>query len=677
MEHPMRVLGPVTGREVELRDDDMLVSRTDPRGVIIFANDAFVRVSGFSREELLGSPHNIVRHPDMPAAAFADLWATIQAGRTWVGMVKNRCKNGDHYWVRATVSPQYAEGRLLGYISIRSKPSREEVAAAEALYARMRAGARIRLRGGSRAPQPLLAALLSLRGRVLTLAAAGLLFFLGSIAAGWWALERVERDLLSIYEERLVPLGRVGAITADYYEIYTHVGCLASEQGDPLQHAAGLREHWQSLERALRALAEQSFTEEERALLARLQGAVARLGSEVVQPILKAGEAKGSAFAYSVAATDIWTRGVLGALIEEVDAVLSALRRHEEEAAQATIVENQERQRRVQFAWLLVAALCTLLAIGVAASVAQRLRRRIDALEAALERVAGGERRVTVDLTVHDELTPLFRAVAAVQTNLAYGEQEAREARRAVLANFDASVGRVLTEQRAGIARIDAAAQTQATTAKSLVANVQSVAAAANELNASIKEIANQASQVSGLTREAAGLADNSRQTMQGLSAATADISGVASFIADIAEQTNLLALNATIEAARAGEAGRGFAVVANEVKALAVQTQRATGEIADKLAAVRRDSEAAVQAFSAISAAIGKANTAVQAIAAAVEEQSAVVDEVARNAKGASQGARALEGEAQQVAEAARSLRSGSQALDEALQAFQRAADA
>ncbi|MCA1908084.1 MAG: methyl-accepting chemotaxis protein [Magnetospirillum sp.] len=130
----MRINEPITAREVMMKDGEMLVSRTDSGGRITFVNQAFIDISGFTRDELVGQPHNLVRHPHMPKEAFADLWATIKAGKPWEGFVKNRCKNGDFYWVRANVTPVMENGQVSGYVSIRSKPSRTQVAAAEALY---------------------------------------------------------------------------------------------------------------------------------------------------------------------------------------------------------------------------------------------------------------------------------------------------------------------------------------------------------------------------------------------------------------------------------------------------------------------------------------------------------------------------------------------------------------
>ncbi|MCL4695687.1 MAG: PAS domain-containing protein [Burkholderiaceae bacterium] len=131
---------PVTQQEYELADHATLMSTTDPSSHVTYANAAFVEASGFERHELLGRPHNLVRHPDMPAAAFADLWATLEAGLSWTALVKNRRKDGDHYWVRANVTPMRRDGRLIGYLSVRTKPTRAEVAEADALYGRLRAG---------------------------------------------------------------------------------------------------------------------------------------------------------------------------------------------------------------------------------------------------------------------------------------------------------------------------------------------------------------------------------------------------------------------------------------------------------------------------------------------------------------------------------------------------------
>lgn len=130
----MRENLPVTQREYDFPADATLMSSTDTHSRINYANEAFVQLSGFERDELLGQPHNMVRHPDMPTEAFADMWASLKAGMSWTALVKNRRKNGDHYWVRANATPVVRQGQVVGYMSVRTKPSRDEVRDAEILY---------------------------------------------------------------------------------------------------------------------------------------------------------------------------------------------------------------------------------------------------------------------------------------------------------------------------------------------------------------------------------------------------------------------------------------------------------------------------------------------------------------------------------------------------------------
>jgi methyl-accepting chemotaxis protein len=130
----MRTNLPVTQTEVPLADDTLIVSKTDLKGRITYVNKGFLDISGYTAEELLGEPHNVVRHPDMPTEAFEDLWNVLQQGRPWVGYVKNRCKNGDYYWVEAHVAPIWEGNRVTGYMSVRYKPPRDKVEAAENAY---------------------------------------------------------------------------------------------------------------------------------------------------------------------------------------------------------------------------------------------------------------------------------------------------------------------------------------------------------------------------------------------------------------------------------------------------------------------------------------------------------------------------------------------------------------
>jgi len=134
----MRVNLPVSGQEYPFPKGQTLVSTTDTKGRILYCNPMFIEVSGYDRAELLGQPHNMIRHPDMPEEAFRDMWETIASGRPWSAPVKNRRKNGEHYWVMANATPLLENGRPIGYMSVRTEATREQIQAAEQLYATMR-----------------------------------------------------------------------------------------------------------------------------------------------------------------------------------------------------------------------------------------------------------------------------------------------------------------------------------------------------------------------------------------------------------------------------------------------------------------------------------------------------------------------------------------------------------
>lgn len=142
----MKINMPVTNVEQKVREEEDLITTTDRKGAITSANDNFVRISGFSSEELLHKNHNIVRHPEMPPAAFEDLWTNIKAGQPWMGIVKNRCKNGDYYWVDAFVMPISNGKEIVEYQSVRKAPHPSHVARAERLYKKINAGAAVKRR---------------------------------------------------------------------------------------------------------------------------------------------------------------------------------------------------------------------------------------------------------------------------------------------------------------------------------------------------------------------------------------------------------------------------------------------------------------------------------------------------------------------------------------------------
>lgn len=126
------------GKEIEVRANEFIVSETDKRGVITNVNQYFLEITGYSKQEVIGKPHSILRHQDMPKAAFKDMWEQIESGKTWRGFVKNKCKNGDHYWVYATVSPVERLEGTTAYTSIRQRITKQEAERYQLKYNEMR-----------------------------------------------------------------------------------------------------------------------------------------------------------------------------------------------------------------------------------------------------------------------------------------------------------------------------------------------------------------------------------------------------------------------------------------------------------------------------------------------------------------------------------------------------------
>jgi aerotaxis receptor len=196
----MRVNLPVTDQERAFPANQRLISTTDLDSRITYCNDAFVTISGFTADELVGQPHNLIRHPDMPPGVFIHMWHTLKQGKPWMGIVKNRSKNGDFYWVNTYVTPMYENGRMSGYESVRSVPSRDQVRRASALYARMRAGKPIVARSARilrplRNGFPLFAAgVLSLLGAHWLPDTAAQCVLVASLSLAWYRIESRHRS---------------------------------------------------------------------------------------------------------------------------------------------------------------------------------------------------------------------------------------------------------------------------------------------------------------------------------------------------------------------------------------------------------------------------------------------------------------------------------------------------
>ncbi len=214
----MRTNMPVTNVEREFRDGETIVSKTDLKGAITYVNPYFCEMSGYGEQESLGQPHNYIRHPDMPAEAFADLWATLKKGKPWTGLVKNRCKNGDYYWVVANATPIRENGQVVGYMSVRSKPDRVQVEAAAKIYQEIKEGkSKYIVREGKAVIPGRFERLnvfrnFSVKARLVSVVSFLCLLVVAVGALGMFGMNQANEGLRAVYQDRTLALEQIGSI---------------------------------------------------------------------------------------------------------------------------------------------------------------------------------------------------------------------------------------------------------------------------------------------------------------------------------------------------------------------------------------------------------------------------------------------------------------------------------
>ncbi len=630
----MRNNQPVTQNERPMRKGTILVSQTDLKGRITNCNKEFEEISGFTRQELLGKAHNIVRHPDMPPAAFEDLWQTIQSGKPWTGMVKNRCKNGDYYWVKANVTPLFENGRPSGYLAVRTAPSREEITAADRLYRQINSGqATLRKRGWRQRLNAVSVRRLlqgSVAVTVATYAATA-----GLLAAG--VPPMVEWTLLGI----ITLLTLAGGLF-----ITRHVT-------EPLAY----------VERKMRQLAEGHYfdwvetdrDDEFGRMMQALKMAQIKLGYEVVDARTKAEAAARIKYALdnvsvpvtvsddsnrliymNAAARDLFNR--LGENLrqsrpdfqaEQLLGTSLADFLPDERLKVAYRTRLTETRTSELDAWGRQLKLITSPVYNLDGSYQGRVTQwidvtderlvenEIDSIVAAaktgdLTRRIGLEGKQGFYLSLAQNINALidviqrgFEDIATAMAHMAKGDLtkpitneyqgtfgKVKQDVNTTMANLE----KIIAELRAAGDVISDAAQEIAQGNNDLSARTEQQAAALEQTAASMEEITGTVKNNADNARDADQLATSARQAaeqggevvkravqaMADITTASNKIAEIISVIDEIAFQTNLLALNASVEAAHAGEQGRGFAVVATEVRNLAGRSAEAAKEIKD-----------------------------------------------------------------------------------------------
>ncbi|MHB0986784.1 MAG: methyl-accepting chemotaxis protein [Sulfuricella sp.] len=647
---------PVTQVEKTFPKGKLIVSKTDLKGIVTYANDTFVELSGFSREELIGKNHNIVRHPDMPPQAFAWLWETVKKGQPWRGIVKNRCKNGDHYWVDAFVVPVRKNNQTIGYMSVRTEPAREQINAAEVLYRQL---------NQTRAPIPRsgLWKNLSVRARLAMIMAFMAVLMLGGGGIGLFGIAMSNKALETTYRDRLEPSNMVNRIMLLMNENRNQI--MLALQHNPESSSAKMHDHPVSLHTdtmiknrdeitaVWQDYIKRNLTPEERALAdkyAAARGQYVTEGLAAAREAILAGDFN--------KANEILLKKI-DPLHKAANAEAEALLKQTLATARAEYEQALARYETIRNLAVGGAVIGLLLAAIAAMLLVRAIIHPLRQVNETFDRIAQGDLRNEIDIGGHNEIGQLQCAMAAMQVHLKVMLDEITLASTEIEQRCDH-----LNTQMSGVVehsdhqhdRVQEVAAAMEEFSQSVTEVAESAGATSHAAVDSQSIVANSAAQMAkslAATNRVVAAVQASSGTIAELSQAIQHIGDISLTIKEIADQTNLLALNAAIEAARAGEQGRGFAVVADEVRKLAERTANSTTDITKTVSDIQGATQIAVttmdQAVREVGEGIGlmkesgaslgqitatseKVADMSQHIASAAKQQSVASEEVARN---------------------------------------------
>jgi PAS domain S-box-containing protein len=585
----------VSQKEVLFPNGTVLISKTDTKGIITYCDDEFEKISGYSRAELIGKSHNIVRHPDMPVQIFEWLWDTLKQERPWRGMVKNRCKNGDHYWVRATISPIIENGKIIGYVSVRKSPTRQQVAEAETMYRELNQnGGKIgskyegfKVKNWSLKTKLQAAIQIPL---LVILTAAQLYITSGTEQEAMHQAQEKGEQVANQFidnENMLMVTGQISD-EANRKLLITkatasgHVKSVTILRAPQLveQYGAGMQ-------------GQQVKDDVQRKVIESKQSSVMFMNNEAGDPVLRI--VTPYLLSKDFHGTDCTAchAGGEGAVSGASDITID-------------LKDDMDRihamERNVIIGQILLQVFLFLF-IGYCVDVF--IRRPLKQVDREFRNIMEGNLDTELDVSIKDEMGDLLCEIQTMQTYLRTMVDEIADPVHKMQEHVSEVEGKVMVVATNSLIEQEQV-QTITATMEKFSQSIAEVARMANDSLVEMKRtqaIVEQNNSNMGLsidaTSKVADTVRSSSKTISDLGESIQKIGVIANSIKEIADQTNLLALNAAIEAARAGEQGRGFAVVADEVRKLAERTAVSTKDIASTISEINAISNEAVKAMS------------------------------------------------------------------------------
>jgi methyl-accepting chemotaxis protein len=423
----MKINMPVTNVEYTLKETDSIVSKTDLKGVITYVNEDFLRISGFTQAELIGAPHNIVRHPDMPPEAFADLWKAMQEGRPWTGLVKNRCKNGDFYWVLANATPFYENDQLTGYMSVRCKPDRELVNATEAVYKLFKEGkaGNLIIQDGKAVKSTIFSKLnplknLTIRARLINVI--GLLSVLMIIIGGMGlqGMTKANDGLRTVYEDRTVPMNQISLIKELLLTNQLDIAAtLITPTAEVIQkNTAEVEQNIAEIGKTWSAYMATSLTTEEKKLADKFTLDRKQFVEEGLKPALAALKANDIQLANKLVTDSI------NPLYNPVNTGIKQLMQLQVDVAKQEFELAQTRFNNTRNIATGLVVLGILLALWLGITLIRVIVHPFAAAISSLGHIAQGKYNNTINIERQDEIGKVMEALKSMQTKLGFDTAE-------------------------------------------------------------------------------------------------------------------------------------------------------------------------------------------------------------------------------------------------------------